>query len=110
MKKTIIIMFAVVVAAMAAGNFYYTYQASKEARIVTHMAFAMERDGIIDQDELQHVRDFVRRQHSILFPGASHERLRRMHDRLRRMRNDYQHPVESRTYHALEVCISNKME
>ncbi len=110
MKKTIIIVFAVVVAALAAGNFYYTYQASKEARIVTHMAYAMERDGIIDQQELARVKRFVSRQHSIMFPGASHERLRRMHDRLHRMRNDYQHPVESSTYHAFEVCISNKME
>lgn len=88
MKRIIIGLLVAACAALLGGNVYYTYKASKEARLCIHLAYANERDGYMDEVGLASVKRFVQRQHSIMYPVRSYERLGRMRQNLQRIREN----------------------
>jgi hypothetical protein len=86
MKKIIIGIWIIACAVLLGGYVYYTFQASKEARLCYGMAYSNVRDGYMDEGDLEYVKRFVSRQHSIVFPGSAYERLRRYRNNLERLR------------------------
>lgn len=88
MKKTIVCTWVVICVAMLAFNFHYTYKASREARLCYHLARANVRDGYMDEADMTRVKRFVSRQHSIMYPVRSYERLLRKRESLQRIRKE----------------------
>ena len=99
-KYAIVIIWAAVSVGLLAGNLTYTYYASKEARRVTHMAYAMERDGIISETNKATVLRFVKRQFSIMYPARSYRHLLGMRKNLQRIRDSWEPKTDNGTYHA----------
>lgn len=110
MKKRIVIRICIAACAVLLGcNVFYTYKASKEARLCYHLAYANVRDGYMDEGNLASVKRFVKRQHSILsimWPVRSYDRLGRMRQNLQRIRHnaiEREMRGEDGTYQALTV-------
>ena len=112
MKKSILTIAAIVTIAMAAVVCVGYELASREAVRVTHMAYAMEREGSIDQTELERVKKFVKRQYTLTRPYCAASRMKGMRYHLQRIRRDWHPQTDNGTYGAyqLEVCFTTKME
>lgn len=87
-KRIVIGIWIAACAVLLGGNVYFTYKASKEARLAYHLAYANVRDGYMDEGDLTSVKRFVKRQHSIMWPVRSYDRLGRMRQNLQRIRHN----------------------
>lgn len=106
MKKflwSIFAIWAVASAVLLAGNVYYYKRACNEARMVTRMATAMEREGVIDRGTKLRVWHHVRRQHYIMYPARSYQRMQALRKNLQTIRRNYQPKSEEVCYKTLSI-------
>lgn len=89
MKKIALYIVSVILVVMLGFNVYYTYEASKECRVVLTMAHNMESMGAMDNATAAHYYRAIAQSRNMVYPVNTLAHLERIHRNLQRRLDEY---------------------